>query len=247
MRTGASFIGFGTHRHRVVFYPISKPDPQTGLAIINWNAEITVDNSNGLGDGDWSKRVELDAFAHHFADWSHDWLDVPAMLRGAKVIYEYPMIDRDPVPTWVDGNTVLLGDAAHVMYPTGSNGASQAIVDARVLGAALIEHGLDASALRAYDDQLCEAISAVVLRNRGAGPFGLLNMLDERCGGMFDNVDDVISAREREQFMSSYKAAAGFDMEALNAAPPIIAPGARVHRAVRTSAIESLVSKEFVA
>jgi flavin-dependent dehydrogenase len=231
----------------VVFYPISKPDPRTGLAIINWIAEITVDNSKGLGDGDWSKRVELDAFAHHFADWSHDWLDVPAMLRGAKVIYEYPMIDRDPVPTWIDGNTVLLGDAAHVMYPTGSNGASQAIVDARVLGAALIEHGLDACALRAYDDQLCEAISALVLRNRGAGPFGLLNILDERCGGMFDNVDDVISARERELFMSSYKAAAGFDMDALNAAPPIIAPGTRVHRAVRTSSIESVVSKEFVA
>jgi 2-polyprenyl-6-methoxyphenol hydroxylase-like FAD-dependent oxidoreductase len=150
------------------------------------------------------------------------------MLRGAAEVFEYPMIDRDPVPTWVDGRVALLGDAAHVMYPTGSNGASQAIVDARVLGAALLAHGVAPDALRAYDAELCEPISAVVLRNRGAGPFGLLNLLDERCGGVFENIDDVIPAAEREAFMSRYKAAAGFAMEKLNAAPPIIAPGARV-------------------
>ena len=120
-------------------------------------------------------------------------------------MFEYPMIDRDPVPTWVEGRVALLGDAAHVMYPTGSNGASQAIVDARVLGAAMIEHGATAQALRAYDEQLCAEISAVVLRNRGAGPFGLLNLLDERCGGVFDDIDDVITATEREEFMSRYE------------------------------------------
>ena len=114
------------------------------------------------------------------------------MLRGADEVFEYPMIDRDPVPTWVDGRVALLGDAAHVMYPTGSNGASQAIVDARVLGAAMIEHGVTSEALQAYDRKLCAEISAVVLRNRGAGPFGLLNLLDERCGGVFDDIDDVI-------------------------------------------------------
>jgi 2-polyprenyl-6-methoxyphenol hydroxylase-like FAD-dependent oxidoreductase len=137
------------------------------------------------------------------------------------------MIDRDPVPTWVDGGVVLLGDAAHVMYPTGSNGASQAIVDARILGAALIEHGVTAAAFRAYDSLLCAEISSLVLRNRGAGPFGLLNLLDERCGGLFDSIDDVIPAAEREAFMGRYKAAAGFAQEKLNAAPPIIPPGAR--------------------
>jgi 2-polyprenyl-6-methoxyphenol hydroxylase-like FAD-dependent oxidoreductase len=247
MRTGASFIGFGTHRHRLVFYPISKPDPETGLAVINWIAEITVDNSKGLRSGDWSKRVELDAFAHHFDGWSHDWLDVPAMLRGAKDIYEYPMIDRDPLPTWVDGNAALLGDAAHVMYPTGSNGASQAIVDARVLGAAMLEHGAGAAALRAYDQRLCEPISQVVLRNRGAGPFGLLNLLDERCGGVFDDIDDVISAEERERFMSSYKAAAGFGMERLNAAPPTIPAGARVSRRKAESFLQPLAAEESIA
>ena len=188
----------GTHRHRVVFYPISKPDPVTGLASINWIAEITVDNSRGLDAGDWNRRVEVESFIHHFADWNYDWLDVPAMLRGAMPIFEYPMIDRDPVPTWVDGNVALLGDAAHVMYPTGSNGASQAIIDARVLGAAMLEHGVGAAALRPTTQRLCEPISAVVLRNRGAGPFGLLNLLDERCGGVFDDIDAVIPAEERD-------------------------------------------------
>jgi 2-polyprenyl-6-methoxyphenol hydroxylase-like FAD-dependent oxidoreductase len=228
IRSGASFVGLGTHRHRVVFYPISQPDPKTGLATINWIAEITVDNSRGLSDGDWNKKVAIESFINHFDGWRYDWLDVPAMLRGAEEVFEYPMIDRDPVPTWVDGRVALLGDAAHVMYPTGSNGASQAIVDARVLGAAMIEHGVTSAALQAYDRKLCAEISAVVLRNRGAGPFGLLNLLDERCGGVFEDIDAVIPATEREEFMSRYRAAAGFAMDRLNGAPPMIVPGAKV-------------------
>ena len=228
IRTGASFVGLGTHRHRVVFYPISPPDPATGLATINWIAEITVDNSRGWGNGDWNKKVAVEEFIHHFESWNYDWLDVPAMLRGASEVFEYPMIDRDPVPTWVDGRVVLLGDAAHVMYPTGSNGASQAIVDARILGAAFVEHGMTPEALRAYDSRLCAEISGLILRNRGAGPFGLLNLLDERCGGVFESIDDVIPPAERDAFMSRYKAAAGFAMETLNAAPPIVPRGARV-------------------
>jgi 2-polyprenyl-6-methoxyphenol hydroxylase-like FAD-dependent oxidoreductase len=228
IRTGASFVGLGTHRHRVVFYPISAPDPTSGIAPINWIAEITVDNSGGLATGDWNRQVEVESFIHHFEDWNYDWLDVPGMLRGADAIFEYPMIDRDPVPTWVDGNVALLGDAAHVMYPTGSNGASQAVIDARVLGAAMIEHGVTGKALQAYDARLCSEISAVVLRNRGAGPFGLLNLLDERCGSVFDDIDAVIPAAERDAFMARYKAAAGFAMDTLNNSLPIIARGARV-------------------
>jgi len=228
IRTSASFVGLGTHRHRVVFYPISRPDPVTGLAPINWIAEITVDNSGGWTTGDWNRRVDIDSFIHHFEDWNYDWFDVPAMLRGADAIFEYPMIDRDPVPTWVDGPVALLGDAAHVMYPTGSNGATQAVMDARVLGAAILEHGVTPAALHAYDARLCAEISAVVLRNRGAGPFGLLNLLDARCGGVFDDIDQVIPAAEREAFMSRYKTAAGFAMDTLNNAPSIIPSGARV-------------------
>jgi 2-polyprenyl-6-methoxyphenol hydroxylase-like FAD-dependent oxidoreductase len=222
IRTGASFVGLGTHRQRVVFYPISAPDPSTGLADINWIAEVTVDSSRGWPEGDWNRRVRPEEFLHHFEDWNYGWIDIPAMLRGAPDVFEYPMIDREPVPTWVDGGVALMGDAAHVMYPTGSNGASQAIVDARVLGAAMLEHGVTSAALRAYDARLCQPISQLVLRNRGAGPFGLLNLVDERCGGVFDDIDDVIPKAEREEFMRGYRMAAGLAAESLNAAPSII-------------------------
>ena len=232
IRTGASFVGLGTHRQRVVFYPISHPDPQTGLSMINWIAEVTMDNAEGWKQRGWFRQVSVDDFVHHFDDWIWDWLDVPAMIRQADSAYENPMIDRDPVPTWQDGPVALLGDAAHAMYPTGSNGGSQAIVDARVLGAAMVEHGVTPAALAAYDDKLCGPISQVVLRNRGAGPFGLLNMVDERCGGTFDNIDDVIPAAERAAFMAGYKAAAGFAIETLNKAPRTIAAGARAGAAL---------------
>ena len=228
IRSGASFVGLGTHRERMVIYPISKPDPQTGLAMINWIAEVTMDNAEGWKQSGWFRQVAISDFVHHFDNWVWDWLDVPALIKQADCAFENPMIDRDPVPTWQDGPVALLGDAAHAMYPTGSNGASQAIVDARVLGVAMIEHGVTPAALAAYDDKLCGPISQVVLRNRGAGPFGLLNIVDERCGGTFDNIDDVVSPQERADFMAGYKAAAGFAVESLNKAPPTIAPGARV-------------------
>ena len=234
IRSGASFVGLGTHRHRVVFYPISAPDPLTGLADINWIAEITVDNSGGWPDGDWNKQVRHEDFLHHFERWNYDWIDIPGMLRGAAEVFEYPMIDREPVPTWVDSNVALLGDAAHVMYPTGSNGASQAIMDARLLGAAMLEHGVTSRALQAYDTQLCPEISQLVLRNRGAGPFGLLNLLDDRCGGVFDNIDDVIPRAERDEFMLRYKTAAGLAAEKLNSAPSIIPRDAKVAQQLST-------------
>jgi 2-polyprenyl-6-methoxyphenol hydroxylase-like FAD-dependent oxidoreductase len=227
IRSGASFVGLGTHRQRVVFYPISNPDPKTGLAVINWIAEVTMDNSEGWKQSGWFRPVSAKEFAHHFDDWVWDWLDVPALLKNADAIFENPMIDRDPVPTWVDGPVALLGDAAHAMYPTGSNGGSQAIIDARVLGSMMVEHGVTPAALAAYDAKLCGPISQLVLRNRGAGPFGLLNLVDERCGGTFDNIDDVIPPKERTEFMAGYKAAAGFAIETLNKAPPTIPQGAR--------------------
>ena len=114
------------------------------------------------------------------------------------------------------------------MYPTGSNGASQAIVDARVLGAAMLEHGVTPAALAPYDATLCGPVSQLVLRNRGAGPFGLLNLVDERSGGVFDDIDDVIPAAERAEFMQGYKQAAGFAKDALNAAARTIPEGTRV-------------------
>jgi 2-polyprenyl-6-methoxyphenol hydroxylase-like FAD-dependent oxidoreductase len=228
IRTGSSFVGLGTHRQRIVFYPISHPDPQTGLSMINWIAEVTMDNTEGWKQSGWFRQVQTNDFVHHFENWIWDWLDVPALIRQADSAFENPMIDRDPVPTWQDGPVALLGDAAHAMYPTGSNGGSQAIVDARVLGAAMVEHGVTQEALAAYDAKLCGPISQLILRNRGAGPFGLLNIVDELCGGTFDNIDDVIPPKERAEFMAGYKAAAGFAIENLNKAPQTIPNGAHI-------------------
>jgi 2-polyprenyl-6-methoxyphenol hydroxylase-like FAD-dependent oxidoreductase len=228
VRTGSSFIGLGTHKHRMVIYPISAPDPDTGLALTNWIAEVTYDDPSAHETMGWFRPVGIDDFIHHFEDWTYDWLDVPALIRGADIAFENPMIDRDPVSTWVDGPVALMGDAAHAMYPTGSNGASQAIMDARILGAKFLAHGIGPDALAAYNAELCAPISALILRNRGAGPFGLLNMVNDRCGGEFDDIDEVIPASERAEFMGKYKAAAGFARDTLNAAPATIAPGATV-------------------
>ena len=231
IRSGASFVGLGTHRHRMVFYPISQPDPATGLSMINWIAEVTMDNAEGWKQSGWFREVPVADFVAHFEGWVWDWLDVPALIRKAETAFENPMIDRDPVPTWRDGPVALLGDAAHVMYPTGSNGGSQAIIDARELGAAMVAHGATPEALAAYDAKLCGPVSQLILRNRGAGPFGLLNLVDERCGGTFENIDDVIPPKERADFMAAYKTAAGFAIESLNKAPPTIAAGARARAA----------------
>jgi 2-polyprenyl-6-methoxyphenol hydroxylase-like FAD-dependent oxidoreductase len=228
IRTGSSFVGLGTDRHRIVFYPISHPDPSTGLAMINWIAEVTMDAGEGWQKRGWFRQVGIDEFIHYFDGWVWDWLDVPALIHKADVAYENPMIDRDPVSTWHDGPVILVGDAAHAMYPTGSNGASQAIVDSRELGAAILAHGANERALAAFDAKMCGPVSALILRNRGAGPFGLLKIVSDRSGGTFDDIDDVIPSAERAEFMSGYRKAAGFAVEQLNAAPSIIAPGARI-------------------
>lgn len=222
IRTGASFVLLGKLEQRFVCYPISQPDPITGKAIINWIAELTYDTSKEWGHSDWNTQVPVEKFINHFSDWSYEWLDVPQLIRGASAVYEYPMVDRDPLTTWVDGRCVLVGDAAHVMYPVGSNGASQAIVDTRVLGSAFVKHGLDQTALLHYESLNLKEMNELVLRNRGAGPIGILGIVEERCGGVFDKIEDVIPRSEIEQYMSNYKAAAGFAIETLNNAPPTI-------------------------
>ena len=222
IRTGASFVLLGKLEQRFVCYPISQPDPITGKAIINWIAELTYDTSKEWGHSDWNTQVPVEKFINHFSDWSYEWLDVPQLIRQASAVYEYPMVDRDPLTTWVDGRCVLVGDAAHVMYPVGSNGASQAIVDTRVLGSAFVKHGLDQTALLHYESLNLKEMNELVIRNRGAGPIGILGIVEERCGGVFDKIEDVIPRSEIEQYMSNYKAAAGFAIETLNNAPPTI-------------------------
>ena len=227
IRSGSSFVGLGTSTRRLVIYPISQPDEQ-GMSLVNWIAEETYDTDDAWAKTGWFTETPVSSFIEIFEDMNYDWLDVPEMLNKCDVAFENPMIDRDPVDTWHDNAVLLLGDAAHPMYPTGSNGASQAIVDTRHLAAKFLKFGVGAQALEDFDKQFNEPINQVVLRNRGAGPFSLLNLVDERCSGLFDNIADVVSLAERDELMANYKRAAGFARDTLNAAPPIIAPGSKI-------------------
>src|SRR5678815_4417907 len=100
---------------------------------------------------DWDHTARLTDALQPFASFVFDFLDAPALIRGAEAIYQYPMVDRDPLPTWDFGRVTLLGDAAHPMYPQGGNGASQAIVDARVLARELAINQSVQAAVAAYD------------------------------------------------------------------------------------------------
>lgn len=223
IRTGSSFVGLGEENRRLVIYPISQPDAD-GLSLINWIAEIRTEDQSEWERTGWFSEVSVDRFMHHFESMKYDWLDVPSLLSQGSVAFENPMIDRDPVDTWRDGPVLLLGDAAHPMYPTGSNGASQAIIDARRLGALFLQHGVKPDALARFDTAYNTPVNQVVLRNRGDGPFGLLKIVEDRCGGHFEDIDAVIPSEERHAFMQGYQAAAGFARDSLNTAPPTLPP-----------------------
>lgn len=222
--SGGSMVLAGHETQRLVSYPISSADPMTGEAMINWIAEITVDPAQGWRKEDWNRAAELADFLPAFEDWTFDWLDVPALIKGAEQVLEYPMVDRDPVDQWTDGPVTLMGDAAHPTYPVGSNGASQAIVDARVLGAKLLVHGLTHEALAAYEAEVRPRTTKVAIANRGAGPLGVLQTVEDRSAGVFDHIEDVMTHDELAEHAATYKRIAGFDIETLNARPALIDP-----------------------
>jgi 5-methylphenazine-1-carboxylate 1-monooxygenase len=153
-----------------VIYPIRAAGPD-GLQLVNWVAEIETQNHRKR---DWNREGALEDFIGPFADWHFDWLDVPALIRAADRVLEFPMVDQDPLPRWSFGRITLLGDAAHPMVPRGSNGAGQAILDARALTAALLQHTDPVTALAAYESQRLEATSRIVLTNRTNPPDAIL-------------------------------------------------------------------------
>ncbi len=212
----------GTRACKFVCYPIA--DLPGGGSLINWIADLAMPEGYRWREQDWNRPAAAGAFAPRFAGWRFDWLDIPALIAGAEGIWEFPMVDRDPLPRWSFGPVTLLGDAAHAMYPIGSNGASQAIVDARVLTACLLEHGPGARALAAYDETRREAVNAVVLANRGDGPDRILDIVARRAPDGFDDIEAVMPLAERQAFADSYKRTAGMEVAALNARPPILPP-----------------------
>lgn len=220
--SGASIAYAGHEFQKFVTYPIGPADPDTGLALINWIAERKFDPSLGWKREDYSRAGTDGDFLPWFEDWVFDWLDVPGLIRAASQCYEYPMVDRDPLERWTHGRVTLMGDAAHPMYPIGSNGASQAILDARVLARAFQDHGVGEEAFAAYEAERRPATSRVVLANRGNGPDHVMQIVEERCGGQFAHIDDVLSPEERQRIADGYKKIAGMDVETLNQRPPIV-------------------------
>ncbi len=227
-RIGASMALIGHGTQRIVAYPISEADPDTGFATINWITELTYDPGAGWNKEDWNREVDASEFLPMFKDWSYDWVDIPALVTQSDRVYEYPMVDRDPLECWTQGRVSLIGDAAHATYPVGSNGATQAIMDARKLGRAFFDHGVNPSALKAYEDEMRPPTTRVTLANRGSGPDAVLQMIEDRCGGMFDRLEDVASHEELSAHAAQYKSIAGTAIEALNNSPDIIADGAKV-------------------
>ena len=218
-RTKNSFVMIGGISQRFICYPV-EPLDGNGETLLNWIAELRPDSAQ-VDKSDWNQKASAEAFMNEFKDWVFDWLDVNEIVARAEGIWEYPMVDRDPIEQWVDGRTVLIGDAAHAMFPHGSGGASQSIVDTRVLGAALQKHGETLDALKAFEARQVKPINELVMRNRGEGPMGVLLEIEARIANG-QSINDAIDPEAVEQFMFRYKEAAGTARDALNAAAPIV-------------------------
>jgi 5-methylphenazine-1-carboxylate 1-monooxygenase len=217
---GATMAVIGHSRQKFVVYPIA-PLPD-GRMLTNWIAEIVFDEKALWNREDWNRRGEAADFLPAFADWRIDWLDIAGLVGASDAIFEYPMVDRDPLPRWTHGRMTLLGDAAHPMYPIGSNGASQAILDARHLAAAILAHGATAEALEAFDSVRRPVTSAIVLGNRGNGPDEALEIVERRAPDGFDCLSDVVAEGELAAVALNYKRLAGMEPESLNRRPSIL-------------------------
>jgi 2-polyprenyl-6-methoxyphenol hydroxylase-like FAD-dependent oxidoreductase len=220
--TGASMIMAGHEFQKFVAYPISRPDPATGEAVINWIAERKFRADHQWRREDWNRTGNLADFQPWFDDWRFPWLDVPALIAAAERCYEFPMVDRDPLPAWSQGPVTLLGDAAHAMYPIGSNGASQGILDARVLARSIQVHGPTPAALAAYEAERRPATAAIVLANRRNGPEQVMQLVQQRAPDGFARIEDVLTPAELEGTAAGYKQIAGFDRDALNRRESIV-------------------------
>src|SRR5262245_38519268 len=219
--SGRTMILAGYLRRLAVVYPISKRYELEGRALINWVAQVGDADNGGMPRQDWEHTARMEDVLEPFASYVFDFLDVPSLIRGTEVIYQYPMVDRDPLPTWNFGRVTLLGDAAHPMYPVGSNGASQAVVDARVLARELALQPSIEAGVASYDAQRRPATARVVEANRRVGPEQCLEIVEQRAPDGFTNLDDIVSQRELEEIARSYKITAGFEPETLNSQPSL--------------------------
>ncbi|TFW09400.1 flavin-dependent oxidoreductase [Oxalobacteraceae bacterium OM1] len=216
---GRSMFMAGHQDQKFVCYPISEPLRQQGRSLINWIAELRVPNGE-LPKTDWNRKVDKSVFSEPFQDWKWDWIDIPAIIEGAEAVYEFPLVDRDPLPRWTFGRVTLLGDAAHPMYPIGSNGSAQAILDARYLTDCLSSDPNTLYALREYEAERLPRTAGIVLRNRMNGPEQVMQLAEERAPNGFADIGKVIPRAELEAISLRYKRLAGFDKDSVAAARP---------------------------
>ena len=202
MRVGSILTG------KMVIYPIVDNVDGQGDQLINWMAEIKRDT---FEPNDWNKPGKLADFFSIYESWTFDWLDVAQMIRDADQILEYPMVDKDPIDTWTFGRVTLAGDAAHPMYPRGSNGSAQAVIDARTLADFLRSSANPREALKAYEAARVAPVARVVRTNRDHPPDFINIKVEELVGDRpFDNLDDYISQDELRALSDNYKRIAGF-------------------------------------
>jgi 2-polyprenyl-6-methoxyphenol hydroxylase-like FAD-dependent oxidoreductase len=226
--SGRTMIMAGHETLKFVCYPIDNAATERGKPVINWIAERHLPPDYQWRREDYNRQGKLEEFLPWFEDWKFDWLDVPGLIRNARYCFEYPLVDRDPLDKWTFGHVTLLGDAAHPMYPIGSNGASQAILDARVLTREIAAKGETQAALEAYEAERRPATTQLVLLNRGNGPEQVMQLVEERAPNGYNVVTEVLSQQELEGIAANYKRVAGFQVDALNAKPPIVPREARV-------------------
>jgi 5-methylphenazine-1-carboxylate 1-monooxygenase len=209
MRIGSILTG------KIVVYPIINDVDQDGNQLINWMAEIKRDT---FDQNDWNKAGKLNDFLPIYADYRFDWLDVAEMIRTADQILEYPMVDKDPIDRWTFGRVTLAGDAAHPMYPRGSNGAAQGAIDARVLTECLLKNSEPRAALAAYEAARAPTTAKVVRTNREHPPDFINIKVEELVGDKpFERLDDYITQDELRALSENYKRVAGFSLSDVKA------------------------------
>ena len=213
--TGRSMIIAGGMAAKLVLYPIG-PGRSEDTRLTNWAvmAKIGAPGDEPPRREDWSRPGRMDELTPHVELFTIAEVDVPALIAATGVFWEYPVCDRDPIDHWSDGRVTLLGDAAHAMYPVGSNGASQAILDACALADALAEHGSVTEALVTYERGRVRPTAEIVYSNRTGGPEGVIDAVEALAPDGFDDVEDVLSHADREAIVRGYAQKAGFAVKA---------------------------------